>query len=60
MARKKELPLYTHVTVLDAGSEGKAVARVDDKVIFIPYVAPGDVIDVRITRKKIRCGIYSR
>ncbi|MBI9037293.1 MAG: 23S rRNA (uracil(1939)-C(5))-methyltransferase RlmD [Bacteroidales bacterium] len=50
--RKPNLPVFENVEIIDAGSEGKAVARVDDKVIFIPYVVPGDVVDVKTTKKK--------
>jgi 23S rRNA (uracil1939-C5)-methyltransferase len=50
--RKKPLPLLENVTILDAGSEGKAVARVDDLVIFVPYVVPGDVVDIQVVSRK--------
>ena len=33
-------------------AEGKAVAKVNDLVIFVPYVVPGDVADLQIKRKK--------
>ena len=33
-------------------AEGKSLGRWNDLVVFIPYGAPGDVIDLRITRKK--------
>lgn len=53
MARKKkELPLIESVEIVDVAAEGKAIAKVDDLVVFIPYVVPGDVIDLQITRKK--------
>ena len=32
--------------------EGKAIAKVNDLVIFVPYVVPGDVVDLQIKRKK--------
>jgi len=50
--KKKELPLIENVEVVDIAAEGKAIAKVDDLVVFIPYVVPGDVIDLQITRKK--------
>ncbi len=50
--RKKQLPLLEKVTITDVAAEGKAIAKVDDKVIFVPFVAPGDVADIRLTRKK--------
>lgn len=53
MARKKkELPLLEKVTILDVAAEGKAIAKVNDLVIFVPYVVPGDVVDLQIKRKK--------
>lgn len=53
MARnKKQLPLLEKVTITDVAAEGKAIARVNDKVIFVPFVAPGDIVDIQITRKK--------
>ena len=44
--------MFENVEVLDAGSEGKAIARVDEMVIFVPYVAPGDIIDIQVVRKR--------
>ena len=53
MARKKDkLPVLEAVTITGVAAEGKAIARVDDKVIFVPFVAPGDVVDIQLTRKK--------
>lgn len=53
MARKKkELPLIENVEIVDIAAEGKAIAKVGDMVVFIPYVVPGDIIDLQITRKK--------
>lgn len=34
------------------GSEGKAVARVNERVVFVPLVVPGDVVDVQVIRKR--------
>jgi 23S rRNA (uracil1939-C5)-methyltransferase len=50
--KRKPFPKYEAVEILDAGSEGKAVARVDNRVIFVPFVVPGDVIDVQVVKKK--------
>ena len=53
MARKrKEFPLLEKVTITDVAAEGKAIAKVNDLVIFVPYVVPGDVVDLQIKRKK--------
>ena len=50
--KKKELPLLEKVTITDVAAEGKAVARVNDLVVFVPYVVPGDVVDLQVKRKK--------
>lgn len=50
--RKPTLPVFENIEIIDAGSEGKAVARIDDKVIFISYVVPGDIVDVKTIKKK--------
>ena len=53
MARKKKpLPLLEKVLITDVAAEGKALARVNDLVVFVPYVVPGDVVDLQVTRKK--------
>ena len=33
-------------------AEGKALARVDDLVVFVPFAAPGDVADIKLSRKR--------
>ncbi|MCI5664785.1 MAG: 23S rRNA (uracil(1939)-C(5))-methyltransferase RlmD [Mediterranea sp.] len=53
MARKrKELPLLEKIEITDVAAEGKAIARVNDLVVFVPYVVPGDVVDLQVRRKK--------
>lgn len=53
MARKqKQLPIYYEVTITDVAAEGKAIAKVDDMVIFTQYAVPGDVVDLQIFKKK--------
>ena len=53
MARKKkELPLLEKVAITGVAAEGKALARVNDLVVFVPYVVPGDVVDLQVRRKK--------
>ena len=54
MGRKKNLPVLRGVTITDIGSEGNAIARVDEMVVFVPGMIPGDVVDIRVTRKKKR------
>lgn len=52
MTKKKKLPLYEQVEITDIAAEGKALARIDDCVVFVPYCVPGDVINLQITKKK--------
>ncbi|HOG19704.1 MAG TPA: 23S rRNA (uracil(1939)-C(5))-methyltransferase RlmD [Salinivirgaceae bacterium] len=49
---KKKSLVYENVEIVDIASEGVAIARVDGMVVFVPYVAPGDVVDIRVSRKK--------
>jgi len=52
MKSKKPLPTIENVEITGVAAEGKAIARYEEKVIFIPYTAPGDIVDVQLTRKK--------
>ena len=53
MARKKKpLPLLEKVLITDVAAEGKALAKVDGLAVFVPYVVPGDVVDLQLRRKK--------
>ena len=40
------------IEIIDAGAEGKAVARVDGVVVFTTNVIPGDVVDIQVTKKR--------
>ena len=46
--KKNDLPIFKEVEITDAGSEGKAVARIKNKIIFVPFVVPGDIIDIKV------------
>ncbi len=50
--KKKDLPLLENIEITDVAAEGKALARVDDLVVFVPFVVPGDVVDLKVMRKK--------
>lgn len=52
MRNKKKLPILENVTITAVAAEGKSLARVDDKVVFVPYVVPGDVVDLQVKKKK--------
>lgn len=45
-------PMLNRILITDIGAEGNAIARVEGQVVFIPMLVPGDVVDIRITRKK--------
>ncbi len=44
--------MLEQVTITGVAAEGKAIARVGEKVLFVPYAAPGDVVDVQVKRVK--------
>ena len=53
MSRKrKPFPTLEGVEICDVAAEGNSLARVDDMVVFVPFGAPGDVVDVKIDKKK--------
>lgn len=53
MARKKKaLPLLEKIEITGVAAEGKSLARVNDMVVFVPFVVPGDVVDIQLRRKK--------
>lgn len=53
MARKKKaLPLLENIEITQVAAEGKALVRINDLVVFVPFVVPGDVVDLQLTRKK--------
>lgn len=54
MGRKKELPVLEKVTITDIGAEGNAIARVNNQVVFVPMLIPGDVVDIKVIRKRKR------
>jgi 23S rRNA (uracil1939-C5)-methyltransferase len=52
MGRRKELPLLEKIRITDIGAEGNALARVDNQVVFVPMLVPGDVVDIRVLKKR--------
>ena len=53
MAKKKrELPIYEGVEITGVAAEGKAIAKVDGMTVFVPFVIPGDVVDIQTYRKR--------
>ncbi|MGB3618820.1 MAG: 23S rRNA (uracil(1939)-C(5))-methyltransferase RlmD [Catalinimonas sp.] len=52
MSRRK--PTVEGVIIERVAAGGKCLARVDQQVIFVENVVPGDVVDVRLMRRKKR------
>lgn len=52
LSRKSKNAIVENVTIEKMAAEGKCIARIDGRVVFVEYVAPGDVVDLRM--KKVR------
>jgi 23S rRNA (uracil1939-C5)-methyltransferase len=50
--RKSNLPLIREAEIVDIAAEGKAIARIDGMVIFVPFAVPGDIVDLQVTKKR--------
>ncbi|MDR1331836.1 MAG: 23S rRNA (uracil(1939)-C(5))-methyltransferase RlmD [Tannerella sp.] len=50
--KKKCLPMLEKIEITDVAAEGKAIARVGEWVVFVPWTAPGDIADVQLVRKR--------
>ena len=50
--KKKPFPILENITITDVAAEGKALTRVGDMVVFVPFAVPGDVVDLQIKKKK--------
>lgn len=51
MSRKRVDLLLENVTIESVAAEGKALARWQGMVVFVPFAVPGDVVDIRVTKK---------
>ncbi|AMJ66337.1 23S rRNA (uracil(1939)-C(5))-methyltransferase RlmD [Hymenobacter sp. PAMC 26628] len=54
MSKFKNIPaeLLRNVKIQDMVAEGKCLVRLENLVIFVSQVAPGDVVDLRVTKAK--------
>ena len=50
MSKRKEITIE-NLEITDAASEGIGVGRHEGTVVFVPYVVPGDVVDVHAKKK---------
>ncbi len=44
--------ILENVEIIDAGSNGKAIGKYNSVVIFIPFAAPGDIVDAKIVKRE--------
>ncbi|MDX9883523.1 MAG: 23S rRNA (uracil(1939)-C(5))-methyltransferase RlmD [Prolixibacteraceae bacterium] len=49
---RQKKPLLENVRITDVGAEGKAIARVNEMVIFTTHAVPGDIVDIQVTNKR--------
>ena len=53
MSRKKVDIILENITIESVAAEGKAIAHSPDgQVVFVPFAVPGDVVDIRVFKKK--------
>ncbi|MGN0188103.1 MAG: 23S rRNA (uracil(1939)-C(5))-methyltransferase RlmD [Candidatus Cryptobacteroides sp.] len=52
MSRKKQDIILENVRIEAVAAEGKALARIDGTVLFVQFAVPGDIVDVKVTKKK--------
>ena len=50
--RNKEQPIIEDICIEGVAAEGKAMAHIDGKVVFVPFVVPGDVVDIKLLKQK--------
>jgi 23S rRNA (uracil1939-C5)-methyltransferase len=48
----KRNAILENITIDSIAAEGKALARIDNQVVFVKGVAPGDVVDILIVKKR--------
>ena len=52
MKKKKQPVILRDVLVQDYAAEGKSLAKIDGKVIFIERTVPGDIVDIQLAKSK--------
>jgi 23S rRNA (uracil1939-C5)-methyltransferase len=53
MGRKqKPIKIIEGLEITSIAAEGYAIGRDDNQVVFVKYAAPGDIVDVKIVKKK--------
>ena len=52
MGRKKQNIVLENVRIEAIAAEGKALAHIDNAVLFVPFAVPGDIVDIRVKIRK--------
>ena len=52
MGRRKGDRIIENVVISAIGAEGNAIGRKENQVVFVPMLVPGDVVDVRVRKKR--------
>ncbi len=50
--RKSSVQVVEGLEITACGAEGHSIGRNNNQVVFVKYAAPGDVVDVRVSKKK--------
>jgi len=52
MGKKHQDIILENITIEAVAAEGKALAHVDGAVVFVQFAVPGDIVDIKVTKKK--------
>ena len=52
MKKKKPAVVLHDVLIEDYAAEGKSIARIDGKIIFVEKTVPGDIVDIKLAKSK--------
>ncbi|MCW3807653.1 23S rRNA (uracil(1939)-C(5))-methyltransferase RlmD [Plebeiibacterium marinum] len=49
---RRRKPLIENIEITDVAAEGKALARIENMVLFVQNAIPGDIVDVQVNKKR--------
>lgn len=52
MKRNKKPVILPNITITNYAAEGKSIAKLDGKVVFVERTVPGDVVDIQLFKNK--------
>ncbi len=50
--KKRKEKIIEQLEIIEVAAEGKAIGKYEGKVVFVPFTAPGDIVDVRILKDR--------